>query len=46
METEEPEELGTCAWCSRPVYSDEEYEEGDDGTGIMHRDCTPGGFWG
>ena len=31
--------LGDCDWCSRPVYSDQPYEEGNGGAGVMHADC-------
>lgn len=36
---DELEYLGDCDWCSQPVYSDQEYEAGDDGAGVMHEDC-------
>lgn len=37
----QPEFIGTCAWCSEPVYDDERYVDGDDGEGIMHAECGP-----
>ena len=36
---DDPSYIGDCAWCSEPVYEDEDYEAGDDGEGVMHADC-------
>ena len=33
-------ELGTCDWCSKVVYSDQEHETGRDGVGLMHTHLT------
>jgi len=29
-------ELGTCDWCSKVVYSNQEHETGRDGEGLIH----------
>lgn len=36
----DPTFVGTCAWCSYPVYDDDEYVDGDDGEGVMHAECS------
>jgi hypothetical protein len=37
----EDDEVGTCDWCSYPVYEDDDYIEGNGGNGVMHRECDP-----
>ena len=40
VEGETPESVGDCDWCSFPVFEDEEYTEGNGGSGVMHCDCA------
>lgn len=38
-EKEDREVIGDCDWCSCPIYSDEEWVDGKDGKGFMHKEC-------